>query len=427
MASSQKKPQKRKSAAADSLVHVSVGDSSRGSGPAFVNFPSIKPSKKIPFTMYTRDTATTADVTKQHTLIAGETEDVEFFSTNRDRSNNPEGVDCQYLPAVYDPSTRTVHVHPSAPLYLVAHRAKRLRTVPLTVPPDQAAKAQWRTQRNDLGEAFGTRKAKAQIKSEEKNRVDAGAMKDVKGHLMESIGELEEENDSVAPSEFIPTPNIDTADPAEVYTRESLITTQEWAAIDASRLLAIEDDKERASALPYKRSSWLQYKSRAVANIKDKTARKTQMKYLYYLSCLLSLLDFSPRLSKTPVNKLAPTFPQVPRQIIDGMLSRFAEPNGLKHNVTEKSKTKLLVWICLLYLILEGYSVEVAKVAKELKMEPAKVATLYKQLGCNVKLASPAEREAQGITLAQANAARRAVLVAPVRFPKLKRRGPAKR
>lgn len=54
------------------------------------------------------------------------------------------------------------------------------------------------------------------------------------------------------------------------------------------------------------------------------------------------------------------------------MLSRFAEPNGLKHNVTEKSKTKLLVWISLLYLILEGYSVEVAKVAKELKMESAK-------------------------------------------------------
>lgn len=116
-------------------------------------------------------------------------------------------------------------------------------------------------------------------------------MKDVKGHLMESIGELEEENDSVAPSEFIPTPNIDTADPTEVYTRESLITTQEWAAIDASRLLAIEDDKERASALPYKRSSWLQYKSRAVANIKDKTARKTQMWVLLSFCNRIRLID----------------------------------------------------------------------------------------------------------------------------------------
>lgn len=40
MASSHKKPQKRKSAAADALVHVSVSDSSRGSGPAFGKSPS---------------------------------------------------------------------------------------------------------------------------------------------------------------------------------------------------------------------------------------------------------------------------------------------------------------------------------------------------------------------------------------------------
>lgn len=53
--------------------------------------------------MYTRDAATTADLTKQHTLIAGETEDVEFFSTNRDRSNNPEGVDCQYVRILFHP------------------------------------------------------------------------------------------------------------------------------------------------------------------------------------------------------------------------------------------------------------------------------------------------------------------------------------
>ena len=42
--------------------------------------------------------------------------------------------------------------------------------------------------RNDLGEAFGTKKAKSQIRAEERNRVDVGAMQGVKGHLMESIG-----------------------------------------------------------------------------------------------------------------------------------------------------------------------------------------------------------------------------------------------
>jgi DNA-directed RNA polymerase I subunit RPA49 len=53
------------------------------------------------------------------------------------------------------------------------------------------ATIEWKTRRNDLGEAFGTRKAKSQIRAEERNRVDVSAMEGVKGHLMESIGETE--------------------------------------------------------------------------------------------------------------------------------------------------------------------------------------------------------------------------------------------
>ncbi|ODN72783.1 hypothetical protein L202_08218 [Cryptococcus amylolentus CBS 6039] len=58
-------------------------------------------------------------------------------------------------------------------------------------------------------------------------------------------------------------------------------------------------------------------------------------------------------------------------------------------------------------------------------MEPANIATYYKQLACSVKLATPAERQAQGITLSEAGQMRRAVMVAPVEFSKTKRRGPA--
>ena len=47
---------------------------------------------------------------------------------------------------------------------------------------------EWRERRNDLGEVFGTRKAKSQIKTQERNRVDVGAMEGVRGHLMQSIG-----------------------------------------------------------------------------------------------------------------------------------------------------------------------------------------------------------------------------------------------
>jgi hypothetical protein len=41
--------------------------------------------------------------------------------------------------------------------------------------------------RNDLGEAFGTRKAKSRIKAEERNKVDAKAQEGARGHMMETI------------------------------------------------------------------------------------------------------------------------------------------------------------------------------------------------------------------------------------------------
>jgi DNA-directed RNA polymerase I subunit RPA49 len=53
--------------------------------------------------------------------------------------------------------------------------------------------AEYRARRNDLGEAFGTRKAKTQIKADERNKVDIGAMEGVRGHLMESIVKRDDE------------------------------------------------------------------------------------------------------------------------------------------------------------------------------------------------------------------------------------------
>jgi DNA-directed RNA polymerase I subunit RPA49 len=52
---------------------------------------------------------------------------------------------------------------------------------------------------------------------------------------------------------------------------------------------------------------------------------------------------------------------------------------------------------------------------------------MYKSLGCQVEIPTPAEREKLGLSMSEAQKARRAVLKAPVKFPKTKMRGPAKR
>jgi DNA-directed RNA polymerase I subunit RPA49 len=53
---------------------------------------------------------------------------------------------------------------------------------PLAVSQDERGKA-----RNELGEAFGSKKAKQAIKVMERNRVDVAAMEGVIGHLQDSI------------------------------------------------------------------------------------------------------------------------------------------------------------------------------------------------------------------------------------------------
>jgi DNA-directed RNA polymerase I subunit RPA49 len=57
-----------------------------------VNFPANRPSKKTPFKVYRReeDMDSEKDFSKQATLIAGETGDMEFYSFNKDLLDVPE-------------------------------------------------------------------------------------------------------------------------------------------------------------------------------------------------------------------------------------------------------------------------------------------------------------------------------------------------
>ena len=61
------------------------------------NFPSIRPSKDTPFILYSRDPTSSTNIARQSTVLAGETEDVDFFSTNRAQGSSTESSECQYV------------------------------------------------------------------------------------------------------------------------------------------------------------------------------------------------------------------------------------------------------------------------------------------------------------------------------------------
>lgn len=179
---------------------------------------------------------------------------------------------------MYDPKTKTLHVHPTTPLYLLAHRVKRMRTAPLSTPAAPEANQQWKAKRNDLGDTFGTRKAKSQIKAEERNKVDVSAMQGVRSNLIDSIGGTEgkEDDGTVAPPDVIPTPNLVTKVPGEVYPRQAIVPNNEWSSIDVGPLVKAKDDRERSTFLPYRQSRWIEDKLR-VAVEGPASARKERL------------------------------------------------------------------------------------------------------------------------------------------------------
>ncbi|EIW69501.1 hypothetical protein M231_03219 [Tremella mesenterica] len=411
---SQKK--KRKSTFNDeSDVQVIVSPPSNTVGPVFVNFPSIRPSKTIPFTLYSRTPESTLPLNKQPTLLAGETEDVEFFSVNGE--GHGEGHDCSYLPAIYDPSTQQLHIHPNAPLYLLAHQVKRLKQSQMSSPSKDPA--EYRARRNDLGETFGTRKAKNQIKAQERNKVDVRAMEGVKGHLMESIGEkVMDEEGPVPPSELIPIPNLETSDSSLVYPREVLIPNNEWDSISLSSFRSSTSDIQRLQTLPHRRSTFIKNKIVSIMNETSSSKKNTMTKYIIYLSSLFAFLDLSSQLHKLSGTELQDKLPGVSPQIISGLCIRFGEQTngGKRWKVTEMTKMKLLAWICTICLAVDGWTTDVLRIASDLKMTPNKVVDIFKSLGCKVEPAPPPGTNS-----------RKATLKAPVIFPKPKRRGPVQR
>lgn len=68
--------------------------------------------------------------------------------------------------------------------YVLSRTVKALKSIP---PAPAPTAVEYKTARTNLGEAFGTKKAKAAIRAEERNRVDVGAMQGVIEHVMSGI------------------------------------------------------------------------------------------------------------------------------------------------------------------------------------------------------------------------------------------------
>eukprot|EP00842_Homolaphlyctis_polyrhiza_P004019 jgi/Hompol1/4618/HPOL_003750-RA len=140
-----------------------------------------------------------ATSSKRRRLLVAETHKMEYVS-------EPEHPNCRYVIGIPDPKTGRVTLHETESVRFTSN-VKALKQGPSKIIGEKNILA-----RNQLGEAFGTRKRRLAIHAVVANKVDVAGLQDVASKISEKIQET---------SLLMPTKDQITADmaalPQDVY------------------------------------------------------------------------------------------------------------------------------------------------------------------------------------------------------------------
>ncbi|KAH9003792.1 RNA polymerase I associated factor A49-like protein [Lactarius hatsudake] len=390
-------------------------------GPALASFPSLTPPKDTAFNSFVREEDEGKEFVKRLSTIAGETDAVEFSGSTNDGS---DGIGSRYFLALHRPGSSKLILHPT-PLYLMSRQVKALRNF----KPMEPGTSERLHARNVLGEAFGTKKAKAAIRAHERNKVDVNVMEAVADVLQDRIEEgtenlptQEKMEVAVNAARLIPAYNADAERPEDIYPLHNIIPEQEWAALDGllHKLKNEPDDRARIRLLPNARSDWLRQHLMLAYSVPKPKSKLVKM--LIYASVMFTFHGVVRRSVPDRAvisERLAPA----PEAVVDGLLSRFTEtPRGsIKAQMTTENETSLLTHLFSLCLKADGHATDTALIAADLKMASTRVNNLFRSLGCTIGKLSQQDLKRLGFPDSAANE-KRAILKTPLTFPKPRRR-----
>ncbi|CAE6459776.1 unnamed protein product [Rhizoctonia solani] len=383
-------------------------------GPVLAHFPSLAPPAETPAHVYrSKFSPPDAALENTSTILVSETSKIEYTSTNQDYAAAGHGYTCQYMVAIHNRKDNTITFR-HVPLYDLTRTVKALKKL----EPQAVSQAQRMQARNALGEAFGTKKAKAAIKAAERNRVDVGAMKDVQDFVVDSVRggtsalpTKDAVTEMTLSNRLIPTPVLTAATPSEAYPLANLIPPTEFDSISIQPFLTATTPEDRKALLPHRHSTWINGRLRALFET-GQSVSKSKLKCLIYVSILFAFRQTAGyTLSKAAGDPRAALRERLDSAIVsdlvfDGLIERFAETaRGGRPAVTSHTETKLFTYLLALCLRIDGFSTVILPLATDLKVAPPKLTTYFKTLGCKI----------QGT-----GDERRAVLTVPLVFPKPK-------
>ncbi len=314
---------------------------------------------------------------------------------------------------ILDKKTGKIQVFDSS-MFHVNHFVKNLENPDLLV---KGSADSYMAARDQLDEAFGTKKKKRELKNRDKNKIDILDLSNTadviskeieeKSALLPSESEIQEE---INANRLIPPFELSASVPGDIYPLNGIISPHELDLMPWKELASLvnEANIEEISG-KYGFGQYLRKLLRC--HIKSPLSERT-LKLLWYVHFLLKAKGLRENVLNNNEKFFAEMGPiSVP--VKNRILSTFFEEQHTKVGQRKKTKAtgygrdKITAYVCVLSLIIEGFSVEVAEIASDLGVGSLKINDFYKSVGCY-------------IDKVKGENAKVAVLKAPLTFPKPK-------
>lgn len=364
-------------------------------------------------------------------LIHGESDHLEYNGDSKETQDLNE-----YVVAMYDPNTKSVELF-KTPYFQTKVTSKQYKIY--KGPSVRSTGVKNITQRNALGEAFGTKKAKQAITNLEKNRIDADKLQDMEMDIIDSVQDTLTNNAQSSTTKGqtnndvtdfsnspIPKPNVDATNVEDIYPIKTIIPAKDWSYI---RVQSIFTDSDPIKQFP---SSPEFIKQQLSSIIEHQNLEKLQI--LYYASLLFAIYSNRRGVSSKDqlMNKLDP---KPSEALIDTILgnftiartSKFGKSKDRSFTIDPHNEDKLLCYLIILILHLSNFSVALNPLARDLKLKPTKLVALFRAVGCIIKSATVGEAEALGIPKSSVGTYKIAHLKVPFKMPELTRKRGGKR
>ncbi|KAI0512621.1 RNA polymerase I associated factor, A49-like protein [Xylaria bambusicola] len=274
--------------------------------------------------------------------------------------------------------------------------------------------------RSDLGQAFGTKKAKKALAAITENAIvdnepkaksigaSSQAMMSAIGEVTNTMASKEDLQAAADAAKPVPPGNFEAREIQDVYTPQGMIGGELLNAIP------IKDwqDAVKKGANKMLTSAFIASRLNAVGEGPDSATRLKALRYLEFL------IKFS-KLAKGRAGKLPP--PDKLRQLLhpapEPVLQSIRRKFSSNQLIDKFHRDLLYTYCCALAAILSNFEFETSKIRFDLGLDDKQFGQYFREIGGKVKKATGAEKGTQ---------IQMAVLSLPLEFPKVRYQRPTR-